>query len=36
MLWIDSIIVFLYGTIKDLVCKWEKIKCKNIIKSFKK
>ena len=36
MLWIDSIKIDLYGTIKDPVCKWEEIKCNNIIKSFKK
>ena len=32
---IDSIETYAYGTSKDLVCKKEKIKIKNIIKQYK-
>ena len=32
---IDSIETYAYGTSKDLVCKKEKIKFKNIIKQYK-
>ena len=32
---IDSIEIYAYGTIKDLVSEKEVIKCNNIIKSYK-
>ena len=32
---IDSIETYAYGTIKDLICKKEKIKRNNIIKQYK-
>ena len=33
---IDSIEIYAYGTIKDLVSEKEVIKCSNIIKRYKK
>ena len=33
---IDLIEVFTYGASKNLVCKREEIKCKNIIKQYNK
>ena len=33
---IDSIKTYAYGTSKDLIYKKEEIKCKNIIKQYKK
>ena len=32
---IDSIETYAYGMNKDLVCKKEEIKCKNIVKQYK-
>ena len=32
---IDSTETYTYGTSKDLVCKEEEIKCKNVIKQCK-
>ena len=32
---IDSIETYTYGMSKDLVCKKEEIKCKNIIEQYK-
>ena len=32
---IDSIETYAYGTSKNLVCKKEEIKCKNIVKQYK-
>ena len=34
--WIDSIETYKYGTSKDLVSEKEEIKCKNIIRWYKK
>ena len=36
MQYINSIETYAYGTIKDLVSNKEEIKCKNLIKQYKK